>query len=100
MRYGIEIWNGNLRLVDLRTGRVKSTLTSNAVAFASDGEHLVVVDSQGRASRFDAATGAPKGSVGGSGVVGCSISNGLIVLVHEGGKAIRYDARTGDLKAS
>ena len=95
MRYDVEIWDGQLRLVDPRTGRVKSTLVSNAVAFGSDGEYIVVVDSNGRASLFDAETGTAKGSVGPAGVVGCSISGGQVVLMHRDGRTSSHDARAG-----
>jgi len=67
---------------------------SGVVDAASDGETIVLVYSGGYARRYDATTGAERGSVGTSGVEGCSISGGTIILSYQNGTARRYDARS------
>jgi len=57
--------------------------------------YIVIVYANGHARRYDAATGADKGSVGTSQAAGCNISAGTIMLQYANGTSRRYDARTG-----
>ncbi|MFL9896292.1 hypothetical protein [Paraburkholderia sp. RL17-381-BIF-C] len=100
MGNAVVIKNGHARRIDSK-GSDKGTVgASNAKAAASDGEHIVIVYSNGKARRYDANTGSDKGSVGASDVAGCNISGGIIILSYGNGKSRRYDARTGSDKGA
>lgn len=66
--------------------------TSKAIATSSDGEHIVVVNADGKAKRYRADNGSDTGSVGTMNVVSCNISGGIIILGYRDGKYRRYDA--------
>ncbi len=47
------------------------------------------------AKRYTARSGSLKGGVGNSGVIGCSVSGGFIILNYKTGLSRRYDASSG-----
>lgn len=83
-----------------RHGKASHDSPGKTEAIKEKAMGIAVVIKNGQARRVDPNTGTDKGSVGSSNVVGCSISEGIIILNYANGQSRRYDARTGSDKGS
>jgi hypothetical protein len=90
----VVLKNGRVERRDENGHYLGSVGSAGALAAASDGETIAIVEAAGNVKRYD-TKGRYQGSVGSGKAATVQVTSGQIIVTYADGKLKRYDARSG-----